>query len=728
MPNPNPKRENLVTQKPAWKHQPTKAIRVPEIFSEEIERYARLLDDASNPYNLEFILKLIDFLELEEIIRLDSEILAIIAAKKEQQIDDRLEQTILYLADKCDGAHLKDSSGFNAIDAEFGHWLASQIKQDKPLLHKHAEAAYKMLQKYNKQLQQNGFDLPDWEVIAHQYPLSSQPISVAERRIEIKDDRIAVYAPYDSTGKFQRDCKTIEGYRFEGSDKSWRFPLRKIEEVVNKLTTDAFTIAPEIGGAIALVRREREEEEAAKNETALLIADEIVRLVKAADLDAPLANGWHLRDYQKKAVEWLLAHRKGGIHTGGILADDMGLGKSLESLIAARAMQRTFDCPVFVIAPVSLLDNWVREAEKAEVQIECFSWRKMPKPLEHKQYVLIADEAHLYQNINSQRTKKMMELAHHENCLASWLLTGTPIKNGRPVNLFPLLAAVNHPLASDKWEYERHYCNAGHKSVGRGRTIWDNTGASHLDELARKTEDIILRRTKAECLTELPAKTRLFKQAELQESARKNYDETVRSLVNDYHRRAKLGEVDPDAEALVVLNILRKVGSEFKVESAIALAEELLEQNQPVVIFTEFVESAKAIATKLGGLLLTGETKPDERQALVDSFQSGANKVFVGTIKAGGIGLTLTAASNVILVDRAWTPGDCNQAEDRCHRLGQQNAVFATWLQLGHIDKAIDDLLLQKQHRIELVLKGKRKTLQGISSPKDLAKELLAIL
>lgn len=260
------------------------------------------------------------------------------------------------------------------------------------------------------------------------------------------------------------------------------------------------------------------------------------------------------------------------------------------------------------------------------------------------------------------------------------------------------------------------------------KSIWDNSGAAHLDELAVKTEDVIFRRTKAECLTELPAKTRLFKEAVLEASAAKQYQETICSLVDDYRRRAKLGEVDENAEALVTLNILRKVGSEFKVQSAIALAEELLEQNQQVVLFTEFVESAKAIASSLGGLLLTGETKPVERQGLVDQFQSGDNKIFVGTIKAGGLGLTLTSASNVILVDRPWSPGETDQAEDRCHRLGQENAVFATWLQLGNIDQAIDNLLEQKQERIELVLKGKRKTLKGIDSLSDLAKELLEIL
>ncbi|MCC5644800.1 DEAD/DEAH box helicase [Nostoc sp. CHAB 5824] len=685
--------------------------------------------------NLNFVLNSVKSWQLEDVVKLQLELPAIIDEKKEETADRRLERAICYLSSQCDGASSIDGQGFNKADSGFGHWLAGQIRQQRTLLQAHALAAYNMIKKYSKQLGRTGITLPLWDAIAYQYPVNSAPVIITqenttitpEHRVEIKGDMITVYAPYDKSGKFQRDSKTINGWEFKGEDRSWRFPLLKIEEVIEKLTNDQFHLTPEVEGAIAFARREREEKEAVKNAAALVAADEIVKLVKQASLDAPLANGWYLRDYQKKGVEWLLAHRRGGIYTGGILADHMGLGKSLEALIAARAMQCTHDCPVFVIAPVSVMENWVKEAARAEVKIECFSWAKMPKPLDTQKYVLICDEAHYAQNINSQRTKKMLELAHHKNCLASWLLTGTPIKNGKPVNLYPLLFAVNHPLAADKWAYERHYCNAGHKYVGK-KAVWDNTGAAHLDELAYKTEDVILRRTKAECLTELPAKTRLFKEAELEASAAKSYQETIRSLVDDYRRRAKLGEVDENAEALVTLNFLRKVGSEFKVQSAIALAEELLEQGQQVVIFTEFVESAKAIAQRLGGLLLTGDTKPEDRQGLVDKFQVGENKVFVGTIKAGGVGLTLTAASNIILVDRAWTPGDCEQAEDRCHRLGQENAVFATWLQLSEIDKAIDDLLLQKQQRIELVLKGKRKTLQGINSASDLAKELLAIL
>lgn len=183
-----------------------------------------------------------------------------------------------------------------------------------------------------------------------------------------------------------------------------------------------------------------------------------------------------------------------------------------------------------------------------------------------------------------------------------------------------------------------------------------------------------------------------------------------------------------DAEALATLGVLRRIGSEYKAGPAIELAQELLEQGQQVVIFTEFLESAHQISAALGGELLTGETPTDERQALVDRFQAGRSKVFTGTIRAGGVGITLTAASYVILVDRPWTPGDAEQAEDRCNRIGQTQTVNALWLQYGQIDSAIDTLLQQKSDRIELVLKGKRKTLRGLGSPAELAKELLEIL
>ena len=733
MANPNPRTDQLPKQQPRWRHLPTRAIRVPEILLGDIERYARSLD---NGERIEQTIE--EFLEtasIEELLSLKQNLEKAIERAKDRSKDSRLENAIVYLSRQCDGTRKEDGRGFNKVDTEFGHWLAQRIASGSLLKHQ-AKAGLKMIQKYQKtQLEPAGYTLPDWEAIESQYPDKKEEEkrkeeSRSEKRIEIIDGRLAVYAPYDTTGRFQKKAKEIEGYRFDSNDKSWRYPLAKVIEVIAAFPSPEYSTGPEIEGIRLMIEGEQAAELAEREKEAETAANEILNLVAAAELDRPLGCGWNLFEHQKEAVKWLLAHRKGGIYRGGILADDMGLGKTLSALVAARAMAKIHGNPIFVICPASLKDNWLREAAKAGAAIEVFSWAKMPKALESQKYLVIADEAHYAQNENSKRTKELKALADHENCLGTWLLTGTPIKNGRPINLFPLLQITQHPIAADPWEFQKYYCNAHHKAIG-SKSIWDNTGAAHLDELSKKTEDVILRRKKAECL-DLPPKLRSLIPILLEGEAGKNYRQEIDRHISEYRDREKRGEVKEGAEALVTINALRKIGSLYKVPAAIEYTAELLEQGQAVVIFTEYLESAKALYTALSEVspceLLTGETKQEDRQAIVDRFQAGTSKIFIGTIKAGGVGLTLTAANQVILVDRPWTPGDADQAEDRCYRIGQKNTVNAYWIQLGMIDEAIDSLLAEKRDRIELVLKGKRKTLRGLSKPAELAKELLEIL
>ena len=565
-----------------------------------------------------------------------------------------------------------------------------------------------------------------------------------EYRIEIKNtepdsSKIAVYSPYDSTGERQRICKSISGYSFNGYDKSWHFPKDAIAQVLEAFPEHEYYWQPELKDLLVQHRQQqKEEEERQQRELELALRREKVERERYAvvvkqvtpKIDKPLANGWELRNYQKEGVNWLIHRQKGGVYHGGILADDMGLGKTIEALTAAKLLrsQRDNTCHVFVICPVSLIENWQREAERVGVKIEIFSnhYRKIPQPVSSK-YIVIADEAHYFQNPKSARTKKIKELVEDENCIASWLLTGTPIKNGSPINLFPLLEMCHHKLAEDKSHYIDRYCAPVRRDFGK-KSFWDITGAAHLDELSAETKDVILRRTKKECLKELPDKMRLYKAVELESKEKKAYSKKFKELLADYHRRVKAGEVDGAAEALVTLNYMRKLNSEYKVPGAIALVEELLEQGQQVVVFTEFVESAKALYKEFRQIseLLTGDTK--DRQGAVDRFQDSESKLFVGTTKAGGVGITLTAASNVILVDRPWTPGDAEQAEDRCYRLGQQNAVFVNWLQLGVVDESIDNLLAEKQRNIDLVLAGKNEAQIKTKAPKEFAEELLGNL
>ncbi|AFY75460.1 DNA/RNA helicase, superfamily II, SNF2 family (plasmid) [Synechococcus sp. PCC 7502] len=642
-----------------------------------------------------------------------------------------LEQAIIFLAERCDGAVNQDGQGFNGFDAGYGHWLNQRIETGKPILKKWAASAYKMLSKYKRQLENASIFLPDWEAIANNYletyPLErAKPklVNLPEYRLEIHGNYIAAFSPYDPTGVLNEVYKSVSGYVWQKAvEKAWTYDIAQTKNLIDALAQagllSRFVIAPEIDQVIAEI-------EQTKFEQAIAAAEEILELIHEAELDKPLPNGRTLFDHQKEAVQWLLSHREGGIYKGGILADDMGLGKTCSALVAAKAMVKVYNCPILVICPASLKDNWIREAEGVGIAIKVFSWAKLPSPLEQSKYVLIADEAHYAQEMKSARTKGLLALAKSKKCLAAWLLTGTPIKNGRPKNLFPLLVATGHPLSYDKVSYEKYYCAATHKDIG-SKSVWDASGAAHLNELSAKTTDIMLRRKKSECLN-LPPKIRSFINAEVSKEGLKAYNQEIDELLASYRERVRLNLISDDAEAMVTLGQLRLAGSMAKVETTIAIAEEVLEQGNQVVIFTEFIESAKALHKALGGELLTGATDVKDRQALVDRFQSGESKVFVGTIRAGGVGITLTAASTVILCDRPWTPCDAEQAEDRCNRIGQTNTVNSIWIKFGRVDDLINQIIQQKSERIDLILKGKRKTLRGIASIKDLAKELMEIL
>jgi len=269
----------------------------------------------------------------------------------------------------------------------------------------------------------------------------------------------------------------------------------------------------------------------------------------------------------------------------------------------------------------------------------------------------------------------------------------------------------------------------------------------------------MLRRLKKNCL-DLPAKTRVWRDVDFSAEAQAEYDRVYVAARREYTDRLVSGEILSGAEALVLLTHMRRATSIGKVETTIELVEELLEEDRQVVVFTDFKESAHKIAAHFKVPAMTGDMRAVEnnsevaknlralwdryeqgeeltdeelyalkvattRQDYVDAFQAGKMKVFVGTIKAGGVGITLTAADTVILHDRALTPGDAVQAEDRLHRIGQHKNVTAIWLQATDTDRKIDDLLVAKQQRIELVLAGKRKTMRGIDSIYDVAKEAI---
>jgi len=463
------------------------------------------------------------------------------------------------------------------------------------------------------------------------------------------------------------------------------------------------------------------DKEAASNAAAEKLTD----LISEVDLDSPLPSGKTLFPHQKEAVSWLLGHIIVG-RKGAILSDKMGLGKTLSALVAALILRKRYGYEVHVICPASLVLNWKREAAETGLELAgVYTWSKIPAILPPNS-ILIADEAHYAQSMTSNRTKAFLKLSLLVKVV--FPLTGTPMKNGLPINLFPLLKAVGHSLGRNSHHYELHYCGARKETLGStGRTFWNTRRATNLHELSTMTSDVILARTKEECV-DLPAKLLEMRQVVLSPAEQKEYNQGLDAIAKKYREMVEANILDAEAESLVSLMAIRQLTSKYKIPHTLELAKEILEEGASVIIFTVFRDTAAQLAKELGGELLTGDTSKAERQAIVDRIQAKTSRVFVGTIGAGGVGITLTAANYVIMHDREWTPGDNEQAADRAHRIGQTNTVNVYWMQLGVTDTAIDTYLEQKTERIQIVMKNKKKSLSTKGGIKKLASDLLNFL
>lgn len=544
-------------------------------------------------------------------------------------------------------------------------------------------------------------------------------VQSAGRKITVEGAEFLVRFPYDAAlvDSIKRELKSP---RWDAVQKVWR--LATSQNALEKVQGWASAHKFDVSGLQGFAQAQERAAEAAQ--AAKLAADQqaVARLTRLR-LAEPLADGNPLRPFQRVGVERLLLQGR------AILADDRGLGKSRQALMAAKAYYQE-GVRVLVLSPISVKEAWLREAAICEVPIEVHSHAKIPAPLEAIPYVLIADEAHAFQNLLAKRTKKFLALA--DKAQAVWCLSGTPIKNGRPSNLFPLLKACRHRVADDKSEYERRYCAAKPTKWSR----WDVTGASHLDELHSRIKDILILRTKKEVAKELPKKTRILSEVELPAEAKAEYFATIDRLKADYQARRQSGEIKSGGEALVALTHARHAGDLAKAEHAVEITMELLEQGDQVILFAETLDTLAKCQTLLAQeevtdtVTLTGATPQADRQGMVDQFQAGTARVFLATIKAGGVGLTLTGPEGVsvspILIGRPYTSGDAEQAEDRAHRIGQDKPVICHWLQMPSrvdegVDLAIDALLEQKYQRIELILKGKRASMQGIGSIEEVA-------
>lgn len=460
-----------------------------------------------------------------------------------------------------------------------------------------------------------------------------------------------------------------------------------------------------------------------------------VRAVKPSDEVAEealqrataLADG--LFPHQVEGLAFLLGRRR------AILADDMGLGKTRQSIVAMR--EAAPEGPWLVVCPASVKRNWQREIHAAigsdapvtvvgdaAVPGNAFrGWVVINYDLLKKHIDallalpwagLIFDEAHYLKNHTSQRSKLGTKLvASAPNEPAVHCLTGTPLTN-RPRDLFPLLQLVKHPLARSFFTFAKKYCGAYDNGFG---LVTD--GASNLGELTLQLHGVMLRRTKDEVLN-LPPKIRTWLDLEVPlgtaaNEMRQVVEMLVQGVVNQTHggQRATTDR-SANRDRVKLLALLTKVRQKLavaKVNQTVDFVQGALDQGEKVIVFTGFDAPAKSIAEAFGdqAVLLTGATPPEQRQKLVDQFQQDPNvRVFVSNLIAGGTGLTLTAATQVVFNDLDWVPANHWQAEDRAYRIGQKRIVQVTYMvAAGTVDTFVHRALSLKAQIVEAVVDGK---------------------
>jgi len=441
-------------------------------------------------------------------------------------------------------------------------------------------------------------------------------------------------------------------------------------------------------------------------------------------------------EHQKEAVEKLAGSRR------FILADDMGLGKTTATIIAAL---ETGAKKILIICPASLKINWQREIEnysdrpvyiaegkkfstESDFVIVNYDILKNFHDIDPKKKdgsiltqsnfdLVILDEAHMISNPQAQRTKIINHFV--KDIKRVWLLTGTPMTS-RPMNYYNLLNIIESPVAQNWMAYAIRYCQ-GYQFMAGKRKVWNVTGASNLEELRDRTSKQILRRLKEDVL-DLPDK--IISPVYLRLKS-KDYEELMGEYYDWFDNKKD------ESSSLTVqfskLMKVRKVIANEKTKQTIEFAENIIEQGKKVIIFTNFTDTLQTIYNHFGkqAVYLDGSCSKPHRQNAVDEFQENDKiKVFVGNLKAAGVGLTLTAAEVVIMNDLSFVPAEHAQAEDRAYRYGQKSNVLVYYpLYENTIEGAVYDILNRKKEIIRTVMGDEQPENVG-----DVVEEILGLI
>ncbi|MDA8026582.1 MAG: DEAD/DEAH box helicase [Actinomycetota bacterium] len=460
-----------------------------------------------------------------------------------------------------------------------------------------------------------------------------------------------------------------------------------------------------------------------------------------------------LRPYQTTGFNWLAFLQENQM--GGVLADDMGLGKTLQAIALLTHIYRDGKTgphsrrPTLVVAPTSVAGNWANELERFAPNLRVHriasTSKKSKVPLEKaikeadiviSTYAIVRlDEDHFTnidweivildeaQFVKNHRAKSYSS-ARRLGAQSKFALTGTPFENNL-TELWSVLSIVAPGLFGDEISFRTSFANPIEK--GGDREV--------LARLQRRISPLMLRRTKSEVVTELPPKTESVLLLDLNERHRRAYDtifqrerQRVLGLLDDFSKnrmaifqsltKLRQGAID----ASLVDEAFRDVAP-TKFDALIEQLNEIITEGHRTLIFSQFTTVLKRLAKRievegLDYLYLDGATK--DRDHLVRSFQLGTTPIFLISLKAGGVGLNLTAADYCYILDPWWNPAVENQAIDRIHRIGQSNPVVVyRMIAKDTIEEKVLQLSLKKARLFDDVLEG-REFSSGIITVDDL--------
>lgn len=458
------------------------------------------------------------------------------------------------------------------------------------------------------------------------------------------------------------------------------------------------------------------------------LAEKLTHFTGIQEVTLPEGLDATLRDYQHAGLNWLVFLNEYGF--SGVLADDMGLGKTIQTLayLLYKKQHQQLVQPALVICPTSLVGNWLNETTKFTPDLKVLILHGADRhrhfenvadydlvittyPLVGRDFTqleafqfsdLILDEAQTIKNPLAKMTKSIKRL----NAKQRLCLTGTPMENhlGELWSLFDfLMPGFLGSYATFNRFYRKGIEGEGNEQV----QSW----------LIQKTHPFLLRRTKDDVAKELPAKTEIIQniilpndQRTLYESIRVTMEEKVRDLLKEKGlARSRIEFLDALLKLrqaccdprLVKLEHAQNIKGSAKLDYLMTVLPEMIEEGRRILIFSQFAQMLGLIeqslqAADIDFVKLTGQTR--NRSEVIDKFQNGKVPVFLISLKAGGVGLNLTAADTVIHYDPWWNPAVENQATDRAYRIGQDKPVFVYKLICEHtVEERVLALQTRKQ-------------------------------